>query len=92
LEQSVENEVERAYQQYSTARMLMETFEKNMLDQARDVRRNQRNTHTRAEKRRLSEFLDAQRPFNDTLQGYTEERAEFASNSCIQSIRLPGDR
>jgi len=27
---------------------------------------------------RLVEFLDAQRAFNDTMQGYNEARAEFA--------------
>ena len=32
----------------------------------------------RAGEASLIEFLDAQRAFNDTMQGYNEARAEFA--------------
>jgi outer membrane protein, heavy metal efflux system len=77
MEQSVDNEVDTSYEQYLTSRTLVETFEKTMLQQAQDVRRISEYSYTRGEAT-LVEFLDAQRAFNDTMQGYNEARAEFA--------------
>jgi cobalt-zinc-cadmium efflux system outer membrane protein len=77
LEQSIDSEVDTAYEQYSTARTLLETFEKTMLQQAQDVRRVSEYSYTRGQAS-IIEFLDAQRAFNDTMQGYNEARAEFA--------------
>lgn len=77
LEQSVDSEVDTAYEQYLTAKTLMETFENTMLQQAQDVRRISEYSYTRGDAS-LVEFLDAQRAFNDTMQGYNEARAEFA--------------
>jgi outer membrane protein, heavy metal efflux system len=48
-----------------------------MLQQAQDVRRVSEYSYTRGEAS-IVEFLDAQRAFNDTMQGYNEARAEFA--------------
>jgi outer membrane protein, heavy metal efflux system len=48
-----------------------------MLNQARDVRNITEFSYKRGEAR-LVEFLDAQRAFNDTMQGYNEARAEYA--------------
>jgi outer membrane protein, heavy metal efflux system len=77
LEQSVDSEVNTAYEQYLTAKTLTETFENTMLQQAQDVRRISEYSYTRGDAS-LVEFLDAQRAFNDTMQGYNEARAEFA--------------
>jgi outer membrane protein, heavy metal efflux system len=77
VEQSIDSEVDTTYEQYLTAKTLMETFENTMLQQAQDVRRISEHSYTRGDAS-LVEFLDAQRAFNDTMQGYNEARAEFA--------------
>jgi outer membrane protein, heavy metal efflux system len=77
LEQSIGNEVETTYQQYLTAKTLLDSFENTMLGQARDVRRISEYSYTRGEAT-IVEFLDAQRAYNDTVQGYNEARAEYA--------------
>jgi cobalt-zinc-cadmium efflux system outer membrane protein len=86
LEATIKNEVKMAYKQYSTASALLETIEKNMLAQARDVRQITEYSYKRGEAT-LIEFLDAQRAFNETMQGYNEARAEYArSLYLIDSI------
>jgi outer membrane protein, heavy metal efflux system len=77
LEQSIDSEVDTTYEQYSTAKTLLETFEKTMLQQAQDVRRISEYSYTRGEAS-IVEFLDAQRAFNEAMQGYNEARAEYA--------------
>jgi cobalt-zinc-cadmium efflux system outer membrane protein len=77
LEASIMNEVKTAYKQYSTADALLETIEKEMLAQAREVRQITEYSYKRGEAT-LIEFLDAQRAFNETMQGYNEARAEYA--------------
>jgi cobalt-zinc-cadmium efflux system outer membrane protein len=77
LEQSIGNEVETTYQQYLTARTLLDSFENTMLGQAREVQRVSEYSYTRGEAT-IVEFLDAQRAYNDTVQGYNEARAEYA--------------
>ena len=77
LQLNIDNEVQNAYQQYSTARMLLESIERDMLQRARDVRQITEYSYRRGEAS-FVEFLDAQRVFNDTVQGYNEARAEFA--------------
>jgi cobalt-zinc-cadmium efflux system outer membrane protein len=77
LEQSIDSEVDTAFQQYQTAGALVDAFENTMLEQARQVRRVSEYSYTRGEAT-LVEFLDAERAFNDTMQGYNEARAEFA--------------
>jgi cobalt-zinc-cadmium efflux system outer membrane protein len=79
LEADIQTEVENAYQQYVTARDLLESIERDMLAQARDVRQITEYSYKRGEAS-LVELLDAQRAFNDTVQSYNEARAEFARN------------
>jgi len=55
----------------------VETIERQMLNQARDVRDTTAYSYRRGEASFI-ELLDAQRTFNDTMQGYNEARAEFA--------------
>ena len=76
-EAQVRGEVRDAYVQYGTARDLLETIEKNMLAEARDVRDTMQYAYRKGEAS-FVELLDAQRAFNDTMQSYNEARAEFA--------------
>ena len=62
---------------YDTARALLRRIEDGMLEQARRVLVAMEYSY-RAGEASLVEFLDAQRAFNDTMQGYNEARAEFA--------------
>jgi len=77
LQLNIQNEVQNAHQQYSTARTLLASIERDMLQRARDVRQITEYSYRRGEAS-FVEFLDAQRAFNDTVQGYNEARAEFA--------------
>ena len=77
LQLNIQNEVQNAHQQYSTARTLLASIERDMLQRARDVRQITEYSYRRGEASFI-EFLDAQRAFNDTVQGYNEARAEFA--------------
>ncbi len=86
LQKDINTEVQNAYQQYSTAKDLLESFEKDMLAQAREVRETTVYSYRRGEAS-FVELLDAQRAFNDTMQGYNESRAEYArSLYLIDSI------
>jgi cobalt-zinc-cadmium efflux system outer membrane protein len=77
LEAAVINEVKTAYRQYLTASNLLQTIERDMLGQARDVRQITEYSYRRGEAS-LIELLDAQRAFNETMQGYNEAQAEYA--------------
>ncbi len=77
LEVSVAGEVEAAWQQLTTAHDLLDKIESGMLQQARTVREITEYSYRRGEAT-LLEFLDAQRAFNETMQGYNEARAEYA--------------
>ena len=77
LEAVIRNELNAAWQQYDTARSLLARIEGEMLDQARSVLASMEYSY-RAGEASLVEFLDAQRAFNDTMQGYNEARAEYA--------------
>lgn len=70
-------ELEGAWQQYQTSRSLLESIEKEMIEQARDVRATTEYSYRRGEAS-LVEFLDAQRAFNDTMQSYNDARADYA--------------
>jgi len=86
LHVSIKNEVDNAYLQYVTARDLLGRIERDMLQQARDVRQTTEYSYRRGEAS-FVELLDAQRAFNDTMQSYNEARAEFArSLYLIDSI------
>jgi cobalt-zinc-cadmium efflux system outer membrane protein len=77
LQADVRNEVRNAWVQYTTASDLLKTIERDMLEQARDVRRITEYSYRRGEAS-FVELLDAQRAFNDTMQSYNEARAEYA--------------
>jgi outer membrane protein, heavy metal efflux system len=77
LETGIAGEVETAYQQFLAARALLETIRGGMLRQARDVREITELSYRRGHSS-LLELLDAQRAFNETMQGYIEARAEYA--------------
>jgi cobalt-zinc-cadmium efflux system outer membrane protein len=77
LEASINNEVEKAYRQYSVSRQLLTDVETNMLARARSVRDTTEYSYRRGEAT-LVEFLDAQRAFNDTMQTFNDARASYA--------------
>ena len=77
LQSSIAAEVETAYEQYATSRNMVESLEKEMLQQAREVRNTTEYSYRRGEAS-LIEFLDAQRAYNDTIQSYNEARADYA--------------
>jgi cobalt-zinc-cadmium efflux system outer membrane protein len=77
LKASIAAEVETSYEQYSTARTMVGSLEKEMLQQAREVRNTTEYSYRRGEAS-LIEFLDAQRAYNDTIQSYNEARADYA--------------
>ena len=79
LEAAIAAEVENAYQQFLTARSLLEAIEGQMVGQARDVREITEFSYKRGEAT-LLQLLDAQRAFNETMQAYNEARAEYARN------------
>ena len=85
-EAAVQDEVRNAWVQYNTARELLDSIERDLLDQARDVRATMEYSYRRGEAS-LVEFLDAQRAFNDARQSYNDARADFArSLYTIDSI------
>ncbi len=77
LTATIATEVETAYLQYSNARTTLDRIEGRMLAKAKDVRSITEFSYRRGEAT-LIELLDAQRAYNDTIQGYNEARADFA--------------
>jgi cobalt-zinc-cadmium efflux system outer membrane protein len=77
LEARVNNEVQIAWEQYTSSRGLLEDIEKMMLSKAQDVRQTTEYSYRRGEAT-FVEFLDAQRAFNDVRQSYNEARANYA--------------
>jgi cobalt-zinc-cadmium efflux system outer membrane protein len=77
LEAEMRGELDAAWLSYDTARSLLTRIEGEMLDKARSVLASMEYSYMVGEAS-LVEFLDAQRAFNDTMQGYNEARAEYA--------------
>ncbi len=77
LRGAIAAEVEISYEQYSTSRNMVESLEKEMLQQSREVRNTTEYSYRRGEAS-LIEFLDAQRVYNDTIQSYNDARADYA--------------
>jgi outer membrane protein, heavy metal efflux system len=77
LRSDITTELRSAWEQYTATRELVETIEQQMLTQARDVRDTTAYSYQRGDASFI-ELLDAQRTFNDTMQGYNEARAEYA--------------
>jgi cobalt-zinc-cadmium efflux system outer membrane protein len=85
-EAGIRDEVRNAWIQYNTSRELLAGIERDLLNQARDVRDTMEYSYRRGEAS-LVEFLDAQRAFNDSRQSYNDARADFArSLYTIDSI------
>ncbi len=84
LELAVRNDVETAFNQYETARTTVDRIEQTMLARARDVRQITEFSYRRGEAS-LIEFLDAQRAYNDTMQTYTDAKAEYARSLFLLS-------
>ncbi len=77
LEVEIFGQVASAFQQYLTARELLESMERDLIGQARRVRETIEFSYRRGEASFI-DLLDAQRTFNETMQGYNEARAEYA--------------
>lgn len=77
LRSDITADLRSAWEQYSTARELVETIEQQMLAQARGVRDTTAYSYQRGEASFI-ELLDAQRTFNDAMHSYNEARAEYA--------------
>ena len=77
LETDIGAEVANAYAQYTAAREIVDTIERQMLVEARDVRTTTEYSYRRGEAS-FVEFLDAVRAFNETMQSYNEARADYA--------------
>jgi cobalt-zinc-cadmium efflux system outer membrane protein len=85
-EAGIREEVRNAWVQYNTSKDVLDSIERDLLDQARDVRDTMEYSYRRGEAS-LVEFLDAQRAFNDARQSYNDARADFArSLYTIDSI------
>lgn len=89
-ENEVRGEVTSAWEQYQTARALLEKIETQMLARAKMVRETIEFSYRRGEAT-FVEFLDAQRTFNETMQGYLEAKAEYQRTLFLMdSIQAKG--
>lgn len=77
LRHDISTEVQNAYDTYSTARLQLESIEKDLLPEAKQVREITQYSYRRGEASFL-EFLDAQRAYNDTVQSFNDARADYA--------------
>ncbi|HEY3443043.1 MAG TPA: TolC family protein [Paludibaculum sp.] len=75
LESAVATEVENTWQQYTSAKNLLERIRSTLLTEARSVRDITEFSYRRGEAS-LLEFLDAQRAYNDAMQSYNDARAD----------------
>jgi cobalt-zinc-cadmium efflux system outer membrane protein len=90
LRAQIANEVQVAYDQYVTSRSQVDRIEREMLQQARDVRDTTEYSYRRGEAS-FVEFLDAQRAYNETMQSYNDARADHARNLyLIDSVSARG--
>jgi len=76
LKAQVRTEVQTAYEEFTTARDLVSSIEKDLLQPAQHARETVAYTY-RAGAASLLEFLDAQRAFNETMQSYLEAQANY---------------
>ena len=70
------NEVRAAYDSFVASRELVESIEKDLLDNARKARDTAGYVY-RAGASSLLEFLDAQRALNDSMQSYQEALGDY---------------
>jgi len=86
LEAAIRNEVENAFRAYLTSKTLLDAYQRDMIEQASQVRQIMEHSYRHGEAS-LIEFLDAQRAFNEVMQGYSEARAEYTRNLfLIESV------
>jgi outer membrane protein, heavy metal efflux system len=76
-ENDIRAEVQAAFLQQQSASRQLESMEKEMLSQARQVREITDYSYRQGEAS-LIELLDAQRAFNETMQSFNEARADYA--------------
>ena len=76
VESGIIAEVENAWQQYNTAKDLLQRISGLLVPEARQVREITEYSYRRGEAS-LLEFLDAQRAYNDAIQGYNDARADY---------------
>ena len=76
LKAQVRAEVQTAYDEFTTARELVDSIEKELLQPAQQARDTVAYTY-RAGASSLLEFLDAQRALNETMQSYLEAQASY---------------
>ena len=69
-------EVKTAYQEFRSARDLVESIERDLLQPAESARDTSAYVY-RTGASTLIEFLDAQRAFNETMQSYQEAQAQY---------------
>lgn len=77
LQNDVTTEVQNAFDTYSTARVQLDSIEREQLPEAQKVREIIQYSYRRGEASFL-DFLDAQRAYNDTIQSYNDAKADFA--------------
>jgi cobalt-zinc-cadmium efflux system outer membrane protein len=77
LEREIRSQLETTYAQCQSANAVLLSFESGLLEQARDVLNVTEYAYRRGEAS-FVEFLDAQRTYNETMQGYIDARAEYA--------------
>ena len=77
LQTDIISELRSGWEQFTATKELVDTIEREMLVQARDVRDTTAYSYRRGEASFI-ELLDAQRTFNDALQSYHDARAEYA--------------
>ena len=82
LEQEIAAEVTNAWDQFNTARSLIESIESEMVEQSKRVREVIDFSYRRGEAT-FVELLDAQRTFNETMQGFNEAKAEYAKSLFV---------
>jgi len=84
LQSDMTSELRSAWDQYTSARDLVETIEQQMLAPARNVRDTTDYSYRRGEASFI-ELLDAQRTFNDTMQSYNG-RARISRAASTRSM------
>lgn len=90
LEVQIKTEAQDTYEQYETAKNLLESIESGTLDQARSVFETMEYSYRHGEAN-FVELIDAQRALNDTKQAYNEAKAEYArSLYLIDSVAAKG--
>jgi cobalt-zinc-cadmium efflux system outer membrane protein len=76
VEAVVRADVEQAFDEFTTARALVASIERELLDSARAARDTAAYTY-RAGASTLIELLDAERAWNDTMQSYYNAQADY---------------